>query len=113
MKYANFETLKSNIDFSKVYEAKQSYANKLLVVYILENGTDTNRVGVSVSKKVGNSIVRHRLARLIRESFRLHSHEVLKGFDIVIVARAGLKGKNYFETESALLHLLKMHKLIK
>lgn len=112
MKYVNFETLRSSNDFKNVYEAKKSYANRLLVVYILENGTDTNRIGVSVSKKVGNSIVRHRLARLIRESFRLHAHEVLKGFDIVIVARSDLKGKNYFETESALMHLLKMHKLI-
>lgn len=113
MKYANFETLRNNNDFKAVYSAKRSYANRLLVVYILENGTDTNRIGVSVSRKVGNSIVRHRLARLIRESFRLHSDEVLRGFDIVIVARSDLKGKNYFETENALLHLLKMHKLIK
>lgn len=113
MKYKNFETLKSNRDFTRVYDAKRSYANRLLVVYVLENGTDTNRLGVSVSKKVGNSIVRHRLARLIRESFRLHAHEVMEGFDIIVIARAGLKGSNYFETESALLHLLKMHKLIK
>jgi len=113
MKYKNFETLRSNLDFVKVYEAKRSYANRLLVVYILENGTDTNRLGVSVSKKVGNSIVRHRLARLIREAYRLHADEVMTGFDIVVVARSGMNNKNYFETESALLHLLKMHKLIR
>lgn len=112
MKYKNFETLKNNLDFVKVYDAKKSYANRLLVVYILENGTDTNRLGVSVSKKVGNSIVRHRLARLIREAYRLHADEVIAGYDIVAVARAGMKNKNYFETESAFLHLLKMHKLI-
>lgn len=112
MKFKNFETLKSNADFRRVYEAKHSYANRLLVLYSLENGTDTNRIGVSVSKKVGNSIVRHRLARLIRESYRLHADEVKIGYDIVIVARTTLKGKNYFETESAMMHLLKMHKLI-
>ena len=112
MKYKNFETLKSNTDFNRVYAAKRSYANRLLVVYILENGTDANRLGVSVSKKVGNSIVRHRLARLIRESYRLHADEVMTGFDIIVVVRTGLKNKDYFETESALLHLLKMHKLI-
>ena len=112
MKYKNFETLKSNTDFNRVYAAKRSYANRLLVVYILENGTDANLLGVAVSKKVGNSIVRHRLARLIRESYRLHADEVMTGFDIIVVARTGLKNKDYFETESALLHLLKMHKLI-
>ncbi len=112
MKYEYFETLKSSASFGRVYEEGKSYANRLLVMYILENGTDTNHLGVSVSKKVGNSIVRHRLARLIRESFRLHSHEVKRGFDVVVIARRPLKGCNYFETESAMLHLFKMHRLI-
>ena len=76
-------------------------------MYILENGTDTLRLGVSVSKKVGNSIVRHRLARLIREAFRLNNDNVKRGLDIVVVARAGLKEKGYKETESAMLHLMK------
>ena len=67
MKYKDFETLRSNQEFKKVYNNKKSFANKNLIMYISENGTDTKRLGVSVSKKVGNSIVRHRLARLIRE----------------------------------------------
>lgn len=111
MKYENFETLRKNNDFRKVYNKRKSLANKYLVMYILENGTDTIRLGVSVSKKVGNSIVRHRLARLIREAFRLNSHCVKSGLDIVVVARASLKGKGYNETESAMLHLLKLHKI--
>lgn len=112
MRYENFETLKKNSDFRKVYSKKRSYANKLIVMYILENGTDALRLGVSVSKKVGNSIVRHRLARLIRESFRLNSADVKRGLDIVVVARTSLKDKGYKETESAMLHLLRMHKVI-
>ena len=63
MKYKDFETLRSNQEFKKVYNNKKSFANKNLIMYISENGTDTKRLGVSVSKKVGNSIVRHRLAR--------------------------------------------------
>ena len=112
MKYANFETLKSNIDFSKVYESKHSYANKLLVVYILENGTDITRLGISVSKKVGNSIVRHRMTRLIRESFRLNKENIRTGYDIVIIARSGLKGKGYEEASKAFLHLCYLHSII-
>ena len=107
MKYQNFETLKKNSEFKSVYQAKHSYANKYIIMYILQNGTDTNRLGVSVSKKVGNSIVRHRLARLIREAFRLNVTQVAPGYDVVVIARAGLKGKGYKETESAMLHLLK------
>ena len=113
MKFENFETLKKNADFRVVYNKKCSYANKLLVMYIFKNGTDMNRIGISVSKKVGNSVVRHRLTRLIRESIRLESDRLEKGYDIIIVARVGLKEKNYFETRDAVLHLLRLHRLLK
>ncbi|MDO5402574.1 MAG: ribonuclease P protein component [Eubacteriales bacterium] len=109
MKYKYFETLRKNSEFKNVYNIKKSFANRYLIMYIKENGTDTNRLGVSVSKKVGNSIVRHRLARLIREAFRLNISHIPDGYDVIFVARAGLKDKGYFETESAMLHLFKLH----
>ena len=62
------ESLKKNNDFQIVYKSGRSYANKYLVMYVKENGLDKNRLGISVSKKVGNSVVRHHLTRLIRES---------------------------------------------
>ena len=62
------ESLKKNKDFQVVYKNGKSYANRYLVLYIRENGMDKNRLGISVSKKVGNSVVRHHLTRLIRES---------------------------------------------
>ena len=99
-----YESLKSNMNFQNVYKNGVSYANKYLVMYVLENRTDNLRLGISVSKKVGNSI--------IRESVRLNSGSILKGYDIVIIARANLKGKNYADTESALLHLLRLHKIL-
>ena len=107
------ESLKKNQDFQNVYKNGKSYANKYLIMYILENGTDTCRLGVSVSKKVGNSIVRHRLARLIRESFRLNINHIPCGLDVVFIARAGLKDQGYHETESAMIHLFKLHHIYK
>ena len=112
MKYADFVTLSSNRDFSRVYNKHQSKADRYMVMYILENGSDTLRLGVSVSKKVGNSIVRHRLARLIRESFRLNSKSIMKGYDIVFVARNNLKGKGFYETQKSMLHLLKASSIL-
>lgn len=106
---SGYESLKDNRNFQNVYRNGKSYANKYLVMYVIENGTDMNREGISVSKKVGNSIVRHRLTRLIRESVRLNSDKINSGYDIVIIARATLKGKGFSETESAFLHLLKLH----
>ena len=65
------ESLKKSKDFQNVYNKGNSYANRLLVMYVLENHTDKNRLGISVSKKVGNSVIRHHLTRLIREGYRL------------------------------------------
>ena len=57
--------------------------NKYLVMYVMDNQSEKNRLGISVSKKVGNSVVRHRLKRLIRESYRLHEQEFQTGLRCV------------------------------
>ncbi len=110
MKYS--ESLKKNRDFQNVYKNGVSCGNKYLVMYIIENGTCRNKLGISVSKKVGNSIVRHRLIRLIRESYRLQEDRFRCGLDIVVIARKSAKNKNYKDVESALLHLGYLHKII-
>lgn len=82
-------------------------------MYILKNDLDQNRYGITVSKKVGNSVIRHRVTRLIRESIRLNEEKFDRGFDIVIVARTTAKNRNYDDIKSALLHLGKLHHIIK
>ena len=101
------ESIRKNEDFRTCYKSGKSYANKYLVVYIRENGTDHNRIGISVSKKVGNSVVRHRIKRLVHESYRLHEGEFDSGSDIVVVGRRSADGASYTEIERALLSLLK------
>ena len=105
------ESLKKNKDFQTVYRQGKSYANKYLVLYIMENQTEKNRIGISVSKKVGNSVVRHHLTRLIRESYRLQEEHFQCGFDLVVIARAGAKERSYHDIESALIHLGKLHNI--
>lgn len=107
------ESLKKNKDFKNVYQNGKSYANRYLVMYVWKNETKEgkNRIGISVSKKVGNSVVRHHLTRLIRESYRISEACFLSGYDIVIVARVNAKGKKYSDIESALLHLGRLHKI--
>ena len=84
------KSIKKNVDFRIIYSTGKSYANKNLVMYIKKNGSNENRLGISVSKKVGNSVIRHRITRLIR-SYRLNEDSVLEGIDIVVVARIGAK----------------------
>lgn len=107
------ESLKKNRDFQTVYRKGKSYANRYLVMYVLENQTERNRLGISVSKKVGNSVIRHHVTRLLRESYRLHEDMFNSGLDIVVIARNTAKDVSYHEIESALLHLGGLHKILK
>lgn len=101
-----------NKDFQIIYKKGKSYANKYLIMYVLNNKEEENRLGISVSKKVGNSVIRHRITRLIRESYRLQKEKFQSGYDIVVIARSSAKDKNYDEIESALLHLGKLHNIL-
>lgn len=109
----NSDSLKKNRDFQLVYKNGTSLANKYLVMYVYRNQLEKNRLGISVSKKVGNSIVRHRLTRLIRESYRLNEELFQNGMDIVVIARVNAKDRDYAHIESALMHLGKMHHILK
>ena len=104
----SYDSLKKNRDFQNVYKNGKSKANKYLVMYVLENQLDSNRLGISVSKKVGNSVIRHHLTRLIRESYRLNKEMFNSGLDIVVIARESANDRKYKEIESALLHLGKI-----
>ena len=106
------ESLKKNVDFQSVYRNGKSYANRFLVMYVLDNQTERNRLGISVSKKVGNSVIRHHITRLIRESYRLQEDMFNSGLDIVVIARVNARNAGYHEVESAILHLGGLHKII-
>lgn len=108
-----YNSLKKNRDFQNVYKNGKSKANKYLVMYVLENQSESNRLGISVSKKVGNSVIRHHLTRLIRESYRLNSSMFNSGLDIVVIARESARDKKFKDIESALLHLGKINGILK
>jgi len=117
----SFSSLKKNTDFRAVYRKRRSKADKYFVMYVLENGLELNRLGVSVSKKVGNSVVRHRLTRLVREAYRLQEDRFNSGLDIVVVARESAnpqKDTDYKplkcqDVERSLINLGKAHKIVK
>lgn len=108
-----FNSIKKNEEFRYIYKNGKSYANKNLVMYVIRTDNNKNRIGISVSKKVGNSVVRHHLTRLIRESFRLNEEKFQYNVDIVVVARVQAKGAGYKDILSSFLHLCRLHRLLK
>ena len=101
------DVLRKQEDFTRLYKKGRSTGSRHLVLLYRKNGLSTNRKAFLASKKVGNSVVRHRTTRLIREAVRLHEKEFLPGHDIVFVARVRAKEIGYFRMEAAMLHLMK------
>jgi len=73
------------MDFRRVYDRRRSASDKWLIVYACENGLSHRRLGMSVSRKVGNAVTRNRLRRLYREAFRLTRDALPPGLDIVVI----------------------------
>ena len=81
-------SIKKNYEFYRVYKKGIFKAGRYLVIYLLKNRTGRNRIGISVGKKVGNSVQRSRMTRLVKENFRLLEEGVKTGYDIVITVRS-------------------------
>ncbi|MCR5451710.1 MAG: ribonuclease P protein component [Lachnospiraceae bacterium] len=113
-------SLKNYLQFKAVYNKRKAKSDKYITLFIRKNGLDINRLDISVSKKVGNSVERHRLTRLIRESYRLHEDEFNSGLDIVVVGKAGANPKKdekdypikCRDIERSLLKLAGYHKIL-
>ena len=96
--------LKLNHIFRRLY-GTSGHANGYLVLYARRNRTDTNRVGITVSKKLGHAVVRNRVRRRLREIYRLHEDQFLPGWDIVVVARSRCIQAGFQQLTSAYLSL--------
>ena len=106
-------SLKKTSDFKAVYDENRSKADRYLVLFVKENGTDSNRLGISISKKVGNSVVRHHFCRLVREAYRLHEEMFNSGLDIVIMARKPARDAGYHQISHSILFLANLQKILK
>ena len=109
----NINGLKKNSEFQRVYELRKSYADQYLIMYAAPNKMQISRIGISVSKKTGNSVVRHHVSRLMREAYRLNKELFDGGYDIVVVARPAAALADFKTVEKSYLKLLGRHSLLK
>ncbi|MFQ6041840.1 MAG: ribonuclease P protein component [Candidatus Poribacteria bacterium] len=105
--------LKKKWEFERVYKNGRRYWNKTFVIYVLPNGINVTRLGLTVSKKVGKSVKRNRVKRLIRESFRLSREQIMPGYDIVVVAQPRAYGLKCQQAQSELFSLFRRGKILK
>ena len=97
------DTMKKNYEFRRLYAKGASAAAPYLVVYARKSGRGTNRLGITVSTKVGKAVVRNRVRRRIREIYRLHEGELHRGLQLVIVARNRAAGADYRQLEHSFI----------
>lgn len=105
------EKLRNNREFRRVYDSGKSFANKYLVLFFIENDLTYNRVGFVTTKKLGNSVVRNKYRRRLKEAYKKNQSEIKTGYDIILLFRAGAKDIDYWKVESALRHIFKISKL--
>ncbi len=103
--------LRRTSDVRRVYDEGRSWAHTLLVLIARPNGLDFSRVGVTASRKLGNAVARNRAKRLMREAARRLYPQFGSGWDVVLVARAGIREANESQVEEALAALLRRAKL--
>jgi ribonuclease P protein component len=106
--------IKENKDFQQVFKKGHSTANRQFIVYVLKKEGQTNfRIGLSVSKKIGNAVVRNQVKRYIRQSVFEVKDGLANGFDYVIIARKPVADMAFFEVKKSLVHVLKLAKVLK
>ena len=105
--------LRSNMEFKKAYSGGKSYWNRNLVLYVRKNDVGNTRVGYSITKKIGNSVVRNKIRRRMKEIYRLKFDGIKAGYDLIIIPKKNVVDISYRDLESAMVHILKISNVLK
>ena len=103
--------VKKEKDFNAIFKEGESVANRRFVIYRLANSQEHFRVGLSVSKKLGNAVMRNQIKRRIRHILIDHRNELVDNIDFIVIARKGVENLEYAELEKNLLHVLRLAKI--
>lgn len=106
--------VKTNEEFQKIFKNGKSFANRQLVLYYFKKPEQAHyRIGLSVSKKIGNAVKRNQIKRYLRQAFHELESQLPVGYDLVIIARQPMKTMDFHETKKSLIHLLSREKLLR
>ncbi len=104
--------LKKNWEFKRVYRHGRTVVSKNIVLYYCPNQKEYNRIGFSISKKVGKSVVRNKIKRIYREAFCKIEEQLKKGYDFILIARKPAVDVSFHEACKELFNLCRKGKLI-
>ncbi|KGL41842.1 ribonuclease P protein component [Listeria newyorkensis] len=106
--------IKKDDEFQRVFKKGKSFANRQFVVYIFKREDLAHfRIGLSVSKKIGNAVVRNRIKRCIRQTFHELNEQIDSGYDYIIIARKPAANMDFHEIKKSLMHVLKLSRVLK
>jgi ribonuclease P protein component len=105
-------SLKKNYEFRRLYNKGKSAASQCAVVYCRRNGKAENRLGLTVSAKLGGAVQRNRIRRRLKEIYRTNEDKMAPGYDVVIVARQRSRHAGYSEIETSVLSLFRKLKIM-
>ncbi|MDO4488221.1 MAG: ribonuclease P protein component [Eubacteriales bacterium] len=107
-----FPSIKKNTEFRRIYKEGRKKSFRSILMFTDNNGLDHNRIGISISHREGNSVVRHTFTRRMREIFRIYDKQSVQGKDIIVVARNRAGSLSFDELKEEYRQLLSLHKLI-
>jgi ribonuclease P protein component len=105
--------LRSNMEFKKVYNEGKNYWNRNLILFRKKNNLGYTRVGYTITKKIGNSVVRNKLRRQMKEIYRLNFDKIDNNYDLIFLPKKNAVDISFKELESAMLHIMKLARVIK
>lgn len=102
--------LRTNIDFNETYKHGKNYWNKYLVIYVYKvpKRKEYTRVGYTITKKIGNAVVRNQIRRRMKEIMRLHFPNIKEGYDIIFIPKKNIVNISYDQLENSTIHILKL-----
>lgn len=105
--------LRKNMEFKRVYNGGKSYWNRNLILYVRKNDLENSRIGITITKKIGNAVVRNRIRRRMKEILRLKLRNIKSGYDLILIPKKNVQDISYKDLESAMIHIMSISKILK